>query len=40
MTTKDKVLQLLKESPDFLSGEKMHSNYKCHVPVFGKQSKN
>lgn len=23
MTTKDKVLQLLKESPDFLSGEKM-----------------
>ena len=39
MTTKDKVLQLLKKTPDFLSGEKLAQQLEVSGQVFGKPSK-
>ena len=40
MTTKDKVLQVLKKTPDFLSGEKLAATAGSFGQVFGKPSKN
>lgn len=40
MTTKDKVLQLLKKTPDFLPEKSWHSNWKFPLQVFWKPSKN